>query len=169
MSAQLSIDVTKATFVDQMPSLSHAALSHMSDRARNPPASEAVVLLFPALLVHNPARKIVGIHTSAHETEATSSWWWTGPWTPATAARTAKSSGTRRWWCLRAFSTIRETTGCIGAKCYRSSAGIESVDGEMWWSSRAARDLEDEVSQGQEHRDRDPLAWRANDAIEQIT
>lgn len=64
------------------------------------------------------------MHTASQDTEAMSNWCCTGAWTFAVAARTTKSSGTKMWWFLRAWSATEEAAGCIGVK---GLAGVGAV------------------------------------------
>jgi hypothetical protein len=95
-----------------MPSLSHAALSHISDRAKKPPASQPALLLAPSG-ARRPVQKSDVTQTAAQDTEAMSSWCCTGACTSAVAARATKSSGTRMWWFLRACSAAEEAAASI--------------------------------------------------------
>ena len=102
-----------------MPCLSHAARSHMADRARSAPASQLVFLFGLLLFEYMPTQKTVGTHTISHDIVVMRSECCAGVCTCLTAARTLNSSG------ATTLSASMETAGCIGAGGQRSSEGIE--------------------------------------------
>ena len=102
-----------------MPCLSHAARSHMADRASSAPASQLDFLLALLLFEYMPTQKTAGTHTISHDIVVMRSECCAGVCTCPTAARTLKSSG------ATTLSASMETAGCIGAGGQRSSEGIE--------------------------------------------
>lgn len=99
--------------------MSHAARSHIADRASSAPASQLDLLLALLLFEYMPTQKTAGTHTISHDIVVMRSECCAGVCTCPTAARTLKSSG------ATTLSASMETAGCIGAGGQRSSEGIE--------------------------------------------